>query len=128
MSRDRELPRDWPHDLPDAQELVETVREYLADDLGPRAEGRDRWLLRIAANALTIAARETRSGATDRAAHAARLAALGVESESELAEAIRSGAFDDRRAELAEALWATTLDKLAVANPSYRDDSLFPCD
>ncbi len=30
---------------------------------------------------------------------------------------------DDRRTELAEALWATTLDKLAVANPSYREDS-----
>lgn len=123
MSTDQELPRDWPHDLPDAHELLMTVRAYLADDLGPRAEGRDRWLLRIAANALTIAAREMRSSATDRAAHVARLAALGVQSESQLAEAIRNGAFDDRRAELAEALWATTLDKLAVANPSYGDDS-----
>lgn len=123
MSTDRELPRDWPHDLPDAQELVETVRGYLADDLGPRTEGRDRWLLRIAANALTIAAREMISGARDRAAHTTRLAALGVESESELAEAIRNGAFDDHRTELAEALWATTLAKLAVANPSYREDS-----
>ena len=123
MSTDSDLPRDWPHDLPDAQELLMTVRGYLADDLGPRAEGRDRWLLRIAANALSIAAREMRSSATDRAAHAVRLAAFGVESESQLAEAIRNGAFDDRRGELTEALWATTLDKLAVANPSYREDS-----
>ncbi len=123
MNTERELSREWPHDLPDAHELLMVVRAYLADDLGPRSEGRDRWLLRIAANALSIAARELRSSAADGAAHAARLAALGVQSEAELAEAIRNGAFDDRRSELAEALWATTLDKLAVANPSYREDS-----
>ena len=117
-----ELPRDWPHDLPDAEELLKSVRDYLSDDLGPRAEGRDRWMLRIAANALTIAARETRSAPQDRAAHAERLRSLGVSSEQELAEAIRNGLLDDRRAELAEALWATTLDKLAVANPSYHAD------
>lgn len=123
MNSDQEIPRNWPHDLPDAEELLEVVRAYLADDLGPRAEGRDKWLLRIAANALSIVAREMRSGATDRAAHTARLASLGAESESQLAEAIRSGAFDDRQGELAEALWETTLDKLAVANPSYGEDS-----
>ena len=89
---------------------------------GPRSEGRDRWILRIAANALTIAARESRSAPQDRAAHAERLRSLGVSSEQELAEAIRDGLLDDRRAELAEALWATTLDKLAVANPSYHAD------
>lgn len=123
MNSDQEIPRNWPHDLPDAEELLEVVRAYLADDLGPRAEGRDKWLLRIAANALSIVAREMRSGATDRAAHTARLASLGAESESQLAEAIRNGAFDDRQGELAEALWETTLDKLAVANPSYGEES-----
>lgn len=121
MSRDEELPRDWPHDLPDAEELLMSVRDYLSDDLGPRAEGRDRWMLRIAANALTIAAREVRSAPQDRAAHTERLRSLGASSEQELAEAIRNGRLDDRRSELAEALWATTLDKLAVANPSYAD-------
>ncbi len=123
MSTGEALSRDWPHDLPDAHELLMSVRDYLSDDLGPRAEGRDRWILRIAANALTIAAREVRSAPRDRAAHAERLQSLGVRSEQELAEAIRNGLLDDRRAELAEALWATTLDKLAVANPSYREDS-----
>ena len=103
------------------------MRDYLSDDLGPRAEGRDRWMLRIAANALAIAAREARSAPQDRAAHAERLGSLGVSSEQELAQAIRNGLLDDRRVELAEALWATTLDKLAVANPSYREDSLSPC-
>ena len=32
----------------------------------------------------------------------------------------------ERRAQLAEVLWATTLDKLAVANPAYRDESAEP--
>ncbi len=128
MNTGDELPRDWPHDLPDAEELLKSVRDYLSDDLGPRAEGRDRWMLRIAANALTIAAREARSAPQDRAAHTERLRSLGVNTEQELAEAIRNGLLDDRRTELAEALWATTLDKLTVANPSYRDDSLFQHD
>lgn len=115
-----------PHDRPDARALVEAVRDYLADDLGPRAEGRDRFLLRVAANALSIAAREIASFPAHAAAHDERLASLGVESDEALSLAIRDGRFDDRRAALAEALWATTLDELAVANPAYRDETLEP--
>lgn len=117
---------NWPHDSPDARDLVQAVRDYLAEDLGPRAEGGDRWYLRIAANALTIASREMELGPTQAEAHAARLADLGVDSEAALAEAIRTGVFDDRRVELTRALWATTLDKLAVANPTYRDREAEP--
>lgn len=117
---------NWPHDAPDARELVEAVRDYLADDLGPRAEGRDRWMVRIAANALTIAARELDSGAADASAHAERLAALGVTDEQALALAIRDGSLDGRRAELTRLLWATTLDKISVANPRYRDEEAEP--
>jgi hypothetical protein len=114
---------NWPHDVPDARELVEAVRDYLQDDLGPRAEGRDRFILRVAANALSIAAREIVALPADAIAHAERLAAFGVDSEQALCEAIRSGGLDGRLDELAESLWATTLDKLAVANPAYRDQS-----
>jgi hypothetical protein len=115
---------NWPHDVPDARELVEAVRDYLADDLGPRAEGRDRFLLRVAANALSIAARELAAMPEDAEAHAERLAVFDVASEQELSDLIRSGGLDDRRSELAAALWETTLAKLAVANPNYRDESL----
>lgn len=115
---------NWPHDVPDARELVEAVRDYLVDDLGPRAEGRDRFILRVAANALSIAAREIEAGGADASAHSARLAELGVGSEEELGAAIRAGRFDDRRTELVAALWTTTLTKLAVANPDYRDPTL----
>jgi len=115
---------NWPHDVPDARELVEAVRDYLQDDLGPRAEGRDRFILRVATNALSIAAREIAALPADTSAHAQRLAALGVDSEQALCDAIGSGDLDGRFDELAEALWATTLDKLAVANPAYRDTGL----
>ena len=117
---------NWPHDVPDARELVEAVRDFLADDLGPRADGRDRFLLRVAANALSIAARELASLPEEAEAHAARLEALGAESEQALSDMIEAGSLDDRRSELADALWETTLAKLAVANPSYRDESLEP--
>ena len=115
---------NWPHDVPGAAELVEAVRTYLADDLGPRSEGRDRFLLRVAANALAIAGREIEALPVDSAAHAEMLASFAVDSEASLSAAIRSGELDHRRAELAEALWTTTLAKLAVANPRYRDESL----
>lgn len=115
---------NWPHDVPSAAELVAAVRTYLADDLGPRSEGRDRFLLRVAANALAIAEREIAALPADAAAHAAMLAAFGADDETALAAAIRAGSLDDRRGELADALWATTLAKLAVANPKYRDESL----
>jgi hypothetical protein len=115
---------NWPHDVPDARELVEAVRDYLADDLGLRAEGRDRFLLRVAANALSIAARELAAMPEDSDTHAERLAMFDVASEQKLSDLIRSGGLDDRRPELAAALWETTLSKLAVANPNYRDTSL----
>ena len=118
--------RNWPHDVPDAGELVEAVRDYLQDDLGPRAEGRDRFILRVAANALSIAAREIAALPADAIAHAERLAAFGVDSEQALCDAIRSGGLDGRLDELAASLWVTTLDKLAVANPNYRDQSTEP--
>lgn len=117
---------NWPHDAPDAHELVEAVRDYLADDLGPRAEGRDRWMVRIATNALTIAARELESGPDDARAHADRLAELGVADEEALALTIRDGFLDARRTALTRLLWATTLDKIAVANPGYRDREAEP--
>ncbi|MDG2026184.1 MAG: DUF6285 domain-containing protein [Acidimicrobiales bacterium] len=115
---------NWPHDVPSAAELVTAVQRYLADDLGPRSEGRDRFLLRVAANALAIAAREIEVLPGDAVAHAAMLADFGVATEAELSAVIRSGGLDDRRSELATALWETTLAKLAVANPGYRNEAL----
>jgi hypothetical protein len=108
-----------PYDAPDAATLIDAVRSYLHDDLMPRSSGADRWLLRVAANALTIAAREITLGPEHHAAHGERLASLGVSSDRELSEAIRAGAFDDRWAEVAVAVRASVADSLSVANPDY---------
>ena len=115
------LPRrtNEPYDAPDAATLVGAVRGYLHDELMPRTEDPDRWLLRVAANALAIAEREIRLGPTHRLAHQERLASLGVTSDRELAEAIRDGVFDNRWDEVADAVRASVADSIAVANPDH---------
>ena len=111
-----------PHDVPSASELLDAVREFLEAELLPAAEGRLRFHLRVAANVLRMVDREMGLGAGHAAAHAARLAPLGVRSEAELAAAIRSGALDDRADEVRAVVRATVADKLAVANPGYLRD------
>jgi len=112
--------RNHPYDEPDALALIEAVREYL-DTLMQRSSGSDRWLLRISANALGIASREIELGPDHRSAHTARLAELGVATDRELAELIRSGELDHRWDEVRDAIAASVEDSLAVANPSYAD-------
>lgn len=120
---DRRLPArtNAPYDAPEAPELIGAVRDYLQDLMG-RSTGADRWLLRVAANALTIAQREVANGPTDTQAHQARLEALGVSSDHELSAAIRAGDFDDRWDEVATAVRASVAASLAVANPNHAAD------
>lgn len=110
-----------PHDAPTAAELVEAVREFLEGDVMAATEGRVRFHARVAARALAIVERELEAGTGPAEAHAARLAALGMADDAELAAAIRSGSLDDRWDEVAAAVRATVADKLAVANPGYAD-------
>ncbi|HUF33557.1 MAG TPA: DUF6285 domain-containing protein [Acidimicrobiales bacterium] len=110
-----------PHDIPTAAELVEAVREFIEGDVMAATEGRVRFHARVAAKVLAQVERELALGAGQEAAHADRLAALGVADEAELAAAIRSGALDDRYDEVAAAVRATVADKLTVANPTYSD-------
>jgi hypothetical protein len=108
-----------PHDAPDAAQLLEAVREFLAGDVMAATEGRVRFHSRVAANVVAIVERELALGPGQAVALKARLERLGVADEAELARAIRSGALDDRYAEVAAVVRATVLDKLAVANPGY---------
>jgi Domain of unknown function (DUF6285) len=110
-----------PHDAPTAAELVEAVREFLEGDVMAATEGRVRFHARVAGRVLAIVERELAVGPGLAGAHAARLAALGVADEAELAAAIRSGSLDGRWDEVAAAVRATVADKLAVANPRYAD-------
>ena len=118
---DAQLPgrTNAPYDAPDAQQLIAAVHNYLHDDLMPRSSGADRWLLRVAANALAIAGREIQHAPAHRAGHGARLAELGAASDRDLCHAIRTGDFDDRWDEVAGAVRAAIADSLSVANPGY---------
>ena len=95
------------------------MREFLESDVLPATEGRVRFHARVAANVVAMVARELVLGPGQAAAHEARLAALGVRNDAELAAAIRSGALDARADEVRAAVRATVADKLAVANPGY---------
>jgi AcrR family transcriptional regulator len=111
-----------PNDIPSAVELLDAVREFLESDVLPATEGRVRFHARVAANVVGMVARELALGPDQAAAHAARLAGLGVHSDAELAAAIRSGALDARADEVRAAVRGSVADKLAVANPGYLRD------
>ena len=108
-----------PHDRPTAAELVDAVRELLADEVMDAVDGRLRFQVRVAANALAMVGRELELGAAQAAAHAERLAALGVSDDQKLVDAIRSGAMDARWDEVVASVRAAVVDKLAVSNPTY---------
>jgi len=107
------------HDVPTAAELLEAVREWVAGDARDATTGRVQFHTRVVANVMSMLERELESGPAMAEAHAARLAGLGVTSEADLASRIRAGEWsvDDRG--LLDAVRATVVDKLAVANPKY---------
>jgi aminoglycoside phosphotransferase (APT) family kinase protein len=107
------------HGRPTAAELVEAVREFLASDVMDATDGRVRFHARIAANVLGMVERELRAGTDAEDAHRERLERLGFSSDRELAGAIRAGALADRFDEVKDAVLASVLDKLRVANPGY---------
>lgn len=108
-----------PHDLPDAGQLVEAVREFLEGDVLAVTEGRVQFHTRVAVNVLRMVERELQAGAEQLAAHRAGLAALEMADERALAEAIRRGELDDRLDEVRAFVEATVRDKLEVTNPRY---------
>ncbi len=116
-----------PHDAPNAQQLVESVREWLERDVLASTTGGVQFHARVAINVLAVVERELELGPTQALAHAARLRELGFTTDDELAEAIRSGKVADRgpQAEaVRNAVWSSVRDKLAVANPKYLDGYL----
>lgn len=110
-----------PHDAPSAAELVEAVREWLERDVLTATDGRLKFHTRVAVNVLAMVERELSLGDQHVADHAARLVSLGVESDAELAAAIRSEAVAVEPDVLRAALLDSVVDKLRVANPKYLD-------
>ncbi|MFC5824833.1 DUF6285 domain-containing protein [Nonomuraea insulae] len=107
-----------PHDVPTVAELVAAVRDFLQTDVLPAVEGRTRYHTRVAINVLAMVVRQIELGPGQAEEHAARLAALGVAGDAELAAAIREGRVADDSA-LITALEQSVRAKLAVANPAY---------
>jgi hypothetical protein len=103
---------------PSAAELVESVVEFLEKDVADALSGRPRFHLRVAVNALNIVKRQLELGGDSTRLHEAALASLGVSSERELAQAIRSGDLDDSY-RLRGVLRTLVTARLQVNNPTY---------
>jgi len=114
-----------PVDRPAANELIASAAEHLAVNVRPALDGHRAFEALIAANLLAIALRELELGPELRAADEHDLARLlGREGsleelEASLAEKIRGGELEDRRAEVLALLRASARRRLRIANPQY---------
>jgi hypothetical protein len=112
-------------DEPNPIELTKAVADFLRDDITPLISGHQAFKLRVAVNILDLVTRQlTREEGSD-VAEAERLRVLlGMDGSVAdlnrmLAERIAKGEVDFATPGLAEHLWATTMDKLAVDQPNY---------
>jgi hypothetical protein len=112
-------------DEPTPEELTKAVADFLRNDIAPVLSGHNAFKLRVAINALDLVTRQLRLEEASDAAEAARLSQLLGQQGSlgelnrALAERIAKGEADLRTPGLAEHLWQTTMDKLAVDQPNY---------
>src|SRR5258705_5373832 len=112
-------------DEPTPTELINAVADFLRNDIAPMISGHNAFNLRVAINALDLVTRQLALEQGSDAAEAARLSRLlGMQgSLSELnrtlADRIANGELDLQTPGLADHLWQTTMDKLAVDQPNY---------
>jgi hypothetical protein len=112
-------------DEPTPTELIKAVADFLRNDITPTIGGHSAFKLRVAINALDLVTRQLTLESSRDASELARLTqVLGrqgslEELNGELAGKIASGEADLQTPGLAEHLWQTTMDKLAVDQPNY---------
>ena len=112
-------------DEPTPEELIKAVADFLRNDIAPEISGHNTFKLRVAINALDLVTRQLRLESRGDAAEAARLSLLVGRQGSlgelnrALADGIAKGEIDLKTPGLAEHLWQTTMDKLAVDQPNY---------
>ncbi|MBR1127167.1 DUF6285 domain-containing protein [Bradyrhizobium iriomotense] len=112
-------------DEPTPVELTKSVADFLRNDITPLISGHQAFKLRVAINILDLVTRQLTQEEGSDAKEVERLRALlGVDgSVTELnrilADRIAIGETDLATPGLAEHLWATTMDKLAVDQPNY---------
>ena len=112
-------------DEPTPEELTKAVADFLRNDIAPVLSGHNAFKLRVAVNALDLVTRQLRLEEGSDAAEAARLSQLLgqqgslAELNRALADRISMGEADLQTPGLADHLWQTTMDKLAVDQPNY---------
>jgi Domain of unknown function (DUF6285) len=112
-------------DEPTPEELIKAVADFLRNDIAPQHSGHDAFKLRVSINALDLVMRQLKLEDGSNAAESARLSQLlGMrgslgELNRALADRIANGDVDLQTPGLAEHLWQTTMDKLAVDQPNY---------
>jgi len=112
-------------DQPTPVELINAVAEFLRTDVAPQLSGHAAFKLRVGLNALDLVARQITHEAGGNAAETERLSKLiGASGSLEdlnrlLSARIASGEMDFQTPGLAEHVWQTTMDKLAIDQPSY---------
>jgi hypothetical protein len=112
-------------DEPTPEELTKAVADFLRNDITPQISGHHAFKLRVAINVLDLVTRQLKLEQGSDAAELARLSkllsmqgSLG-ELNRVLADQIAKGEIDLQTPGLAEYLWQTTMDKLAVDQPTY---------
>jgi hypothetical protein len=112
-------------DEPTPEELTKAVADFLRNDITPQISGHHAFKLRVAINVLDLVTRQLKLEQGSDAAELARLSkllsmqgSLG-ELNRVLADQIAKGELDLQTPGLAEYLWQTTMDKLAVDQPNY---------
>ena len=112
-------------DEPTPEELIKAVADFLRAEIAPQIWGHLAFKLRVSINALDLVTRQLTLQQAGDAAEAARLTKLlGMqgtlgELNRALAARIAKGEADLQTPGLADHLWQTTMDKLAVDQPNY---------
>jgi Domain of unknown function (DUF6285) len=112
-------------DEPTPIEFTRAVADFLRNDIAPMISGHGAFKLRVAINILELVTRQLALEEASEAKEVERLTSLLgtkgslMELNRVLAERIANGEFDLSTTGLAEHLWQTTMDKLAIDQPNY---------
>ena len=112
-------------DPPFPPEILAAVARFLKEEVAPAASERLSFQARVAANALEMMRRQLELAPAQEAAERQRLAALlGADGDlktltAELSRRLSSGEADLTTLGVADHLWTTALEKMAVDQPSY---------
>ena len=112
-------------DMPRADELLISVRDFLREDVMAETSGRTQFLSRVAGNTLDIILRELALGTTHRDNELTRLQQLFASDEElstlrwRLVNALREGSMSLENKELIAHLRTTVVNQIAIDQPKY---------